>query len=125
MLATQPYAARCTVREGTQSLIRRTAATVRVNVKTNTVSENFVIGSLNTRAMIRGVSWALASCRAINSAEETNTTNENIADARVIRTVREASGFRSIRQPNVRSQYSVTGAVTSAAAIPTQGRIQT
>ena len=39
---------------GTALLIRTRTAREKVNVKTNTVKENFVPGSLNTIAMIRG-----------------------------------------------------------------------
>ena len=73
-----------------------------VNVKTNRVIASFVTRSRNTNAMIRGVSCALASCRAISSADETNTTNVNIDDARVISTVRAASGSRRQLPPEGR-----------------------
>ena len=45
---------------------------MNVKVKTNTTNESLVTGSLNTMAMMRGLSWELASC-----TETVTRRNEN------------------------------------------------
>ena len=64
-------------------MMRMRAARVNVKVKTKTVNEDFVTGSLKTIAMMRGVSCELASCTATKSADETKTMNVNIEAAMV------------------------------------------
>ena len=61
-------------------------------MKTKTVSEYFVTGSLKTMAMMRGVNWLLASWTASSRAEETKTTRVKTAEARVLRSARADSG---------------------------------
>ena len=65
---------------------RTRTARVKVKVKTKTTKETLVIGSLNTIAMMRGVSWELASWTDTKRAEETNTMKVNIEEAMVPRT---------------------------------------
>ena len=79
--------------------MRTRTARENVKVKTNTVKETLVPRSLNTMAMIRGVSWALASCTATSNAEQTKTTNVNIDEAKVANTARAASGLTVDSQP--------------------------
>ena len=50
-------------------------------------------------AMMRGVSWALASWTATNSADETKTMNVNIDAAIVPSTARAVSGWDLDSQP--------------------------
>ena len=61
-------------------------------MKTNAVNENFVIVSLKTTAMMRGVSWPLASWTATSSAEDTKTISVKIVEANALSTDRAASG---------------------------------
>ena len=81
-------------------MIRTSTACEKVKVNTNTVNEIFVTGSRNTRAMIRGVSWVLASCTAISKAEHTNTMKLNIDEAIISSTVRTVSGLMPDSQSN-------------------------
>ena len=95
-----------------------------MKVKTNTVKENLVTGSLNTMAMMRGVSWALASCTATSRAEETKTMNVNIDAAKVPSTARAVSGLMADSQPIASSVPWSSGTATSAATMLSKGRIQ-
>src|SRR5215471_3201060 len=88
----QPQTAILDVRAGTVSSIRTRAASDNVKVKTNMVSENFVTQSLNTKAIIRGVNWALASWTASSNAEERKTIKVSIAAASVPIAARRESG---------------------------------
>ena len=97
---------------------------MKVKAKTNTANENFVTGSLKTIAMMRGVSWALASWTATSSAEETNTMNVNIDEANVPSTVRAASGWKPDLQPIAASTQFRNRTAPSAATMPSTGRIQ-
>ena len=103
MLAMQLYADSRAVRSGTKVLIRTRTEREKVKVKVNTVKENLVTGSRKTMAMIRGVSWALASCTAINRAEQTKTMNVNIDEAIIPSTVRTVSGLIVEFQPSLSS----------------------
>src|SRR5262245_65072614 len=91
-LATQPYAAACAASGGTEALIRARAVSEKPKVKTKNVRAKRVTGSLKMRAMIRGVSRALASCTATRRAEEAKTTNVNSEAATVPSTARAVSG---------------------------------
>ena len=67
-------------------MIRTRAASVKEKVKTNSVNDSFVTQFCNTGPMTRGVSWALASCTVISSAEETKTISANIDAAMLAET---------------------------------------
>ncbi len=75
-------------------------------------------------AMIRGVSWALASCTATSNAEQTKTTNVNIDEAKVANTARAASGLTVDSQPIAWSILWSAGTATMATTMPSEGRIQ-
>src|SRR6516165_11846257 len=100
-LARQLPPAKYVVSTGTKSSARRIAPRVNVKAKQNTTMENFMMGSLNTIAMTRGVSWELASCTATSSAEDTKTMNVNIDEAMVPSTAWAVPGSRSDLQPRV------------------------
>ena len=97
---------------------------MKVKVKTNAVNENFVTGSLKTIAMMRGVSWALASWTATSSAEETKTISVNMDEANAPSTVRAASGSKPDLQPIAASTRCSSRTAPSAATMPSTGRIQ-
>ena len=100
MLAVQLKAATRSVSMGTDESTRRAVATQKPNVNTNTVIDSLVMGSLKTKAIMRGVSWALANCTATSSADETKMIKVNMDDARVARNPRVASGWKLESQPN-------------------------
>ncbi len=85
-------------------MIRTRTASVNVKENTKTVNENLVTGSRKTKAMIRGVSWALASCTAINKAEQTKMMKVNIEEAIIPNTVRAVSGVMPASQSRVSSR---------------------
>jgi hypothetical protein len=72
-------------------------------VNTKTVNETLITLFLKRKTMIRGVSWALASCTARRSAEETKMMKVNIAEAMVTMTILATSGSTLNSQPVARS----------------------
>src|SRR5262245_24319373 len=104
--------------------MRSSAASVKVKLKTNRVKEYLVIGSRKTRAMMRGVSAALASCTATSRAVQTKTMDVNSEEARVPNTVLAVAGSTSETTPISSSiRWSIRTATTAASALST-GRIQ-
>src|SRR3974377_1538915 len=103
--------------------MRIRTASENVKMKTNTVTENLVTGSLNTMAMIRGESWVLASCTAINRAEETKMMKVNIEEANVPNTTLVVSRLSVDSQPNVSSIRCRSGTAMSAVNMPSKGSI--
>jgi len=95
-----------------------------VKVNTKSVKEYFVTGLRKTRAMMRDVSWALASCTATSKAEETKTMKVNMDAARVSSTVRALSGSLPACQPVASSIPWRNRTSTSAAGMLRNGRIQ-
>jgi hypothetical protein len=96
----------------------------KVNVKTNTTREIFVTRSLNTVAMIRGVSCELASWTITSSADETNTINVNIEDAMVPSTACAVSTGMSNSQPVDTSIRRRTQTAPIAATMPRNGKTE-
>jgi len=92
-------------------------------VKTNIVKENFVTGSRNMMAITRGVSCALASCKAISKAEQTKTMKVNIDEAIISSTALAVSGWMADSKANLSSSRWSSGTATSASAIPRAGWI--
>src|SRR5262249_10557042 len=82
-LVTPQHAAPYRVSSGTDVLMRTSTDSVKVKVNIKSVIDTFITGFLNTIAMIRGVSWELASCTATSKADDTNTTSVNI-DAAIV-----------------------------------------
>src|SRR5262249_52916047 len=109
---------------GTAALIRINAASEKVKVKTSSVKENFVTGSLNTRAMMRGVSAALASWTATSSAVQTKTMEVNSAEAIVPSTARAVSGSTGETQPHCTSTQCSNRTAPIAATVLSTGRTQ-
>ncbi len=102
-------------------MTRTRVARQKVKVNTNSVNDPFVTGSRKTKAMTRGVSWALASWTATSSAEETNTTKVNMDAAIVPSTARAVSGGMSDTQPIAPSTWCSTRTNPRAAATPSSG----
>jgi hypothetical protein len=84
---------------GAEVVTRTRTPREKEEVKTNTTRATLVIGSRNTIAMMRGVSWELASCTATSSAEDTNTMNVNIDEAMVPRTAWAVPGSMPDSRP--------------------------
>src|SRR4051794_22672612 len=109
---------------GTVVVILSRAASEKVNVNKNTVKEDLVTGSRKTRAMMRGVSAALASWTATSSAEQTKTMDVNSDDAMVPSTARAVSGCTGDSQLRSFSIQCRRRTVPIAATAPRNGKIQ-
>src|SRR5207245_11380434 len=109
---------------GTVVLMRIRAARENVKAKTSSVKENLITGSRKTRAMMRGVRAALASCTATKSAEQTKTMAVNSAEAMVPSTVRAVSASTGDSHPRSFSSQCSNRTAAIAATVLSTGRIQ-
>src|SRR5262249_16439249 len=104
--------------------MRIRAESEKVKVKTSIAKENLVIGSRKTRAMMRGVSAALASCTATRSAVQTNTMEVNSDEAMVASTAVAVAGSTGETTPICCSIQCSNRTVPIATSALSTGRIQ-
>jgi uncharacterized protein YgiM (DUF1202 family) len=123
-LARQLYAAKYDVNQGTEVLALTRTASEKVKTKVKRAREYFVSGLVKTRAMMRGVSWALANWKATSKAEERKTMNVNIDEAIVPSTVRAFSGVMFDFQPIASSILCRRTTDTMASTILNKGSTQ-
>jgi integrase len=81
-------------------------------------------GLRKTIPMIRGESWALASCNTTSRADDTNTTNVKIDAAKVPSTARAPSGWNCDSQPIADSNQCRSRTTSIPTAIPATGSSQ-
>jgi hypothetical protein len=75
---------------------------VNAYVKAKILTLTFTIGTENVKAMIREVSWPLASCTIRSRADKAKTINVNMDDANPPRTSRAPSTVKSSQAHPVR-----------------------
>ena len=102
--------------------MRNSTASVKVKVKTKAAMASFITGSRKRKAMMRGVSWALASWTASKRTEERKTMKVNMEAARVPRTARAPSGLNVECQPIACSTPTSRRTQMRAATIATTGK---
>ena len=97
---------------------------MKVKVKVNRVRVNRVTASRNTTPMIRGLSWALASCTTSSSEEDRNTMKVSMAPARVPSSDSVEDGSKPARQPARTSIQCRPLTASTATIMPSTGMIQ-